>query len=115
MTIEIHPDNLLFHIVSTLPGMERLTELDRLVLAGLVCFATPTGVIDLDEKKRKHIREGLQLSMSGFANVLYRLMKQGMITRGGIRNFRLTLITAPLIDVPKQLTGEFMIKFVTKQ
>lgn len=115
MTIEVHPDSLLFHVVSTLPGTERLSELDRLVLAGLVCFASPEGEIVLNEKVRTHIREGLQLSMSGLANVILRLIGSGMIIRQSKQRLVLTSITRPLVIVPKRLEKEFEIKFVTNK
>lgn len=116
ITFHIHPDSLLFHIVSTTPGLQLLTHLDRLVLSGLLLFVDSEGVIDLSKDQRLHIMKGLDLSPQGLANVIAKLIVEGIITRQDTRgDYRINELLLSITMVPKQLRDEFIIKLVTNK
>lgn len=116
ITFHINPDSLLFHIVSTTPGTESLTHLDRLVLSGLLLFVDTEGKVRLLQKERKHLMKGLDLSAQGLANVITRLIAAQVITRLKDRGtYQLTGQFRIWIDLPKMAPGNFGIQFVTNK
>lgn len=114
ITIDIHPDHLLYRLVCATPAADGLTVLDRLVLSGLLLFVTASGEIRMSEKDREKVMTGLQLSEQGMSNVIKRLIEAHMIYRIG-RKYALTPAIFHLSRVPKKLGSSFSIKLVTNK
>lgn len=115
MVLDIEPHHLLYRILCALPGMEQLTDLEKLVMAGLLLFTDKEGKITMTGEQRRKIEEGLNLSSQGMTNLLNRLILRERITREKRGDYLLTPSMLPLAQLPKELKKEFTIKFVTNK
>lgn len=114
ITFEINPDHLIYTAVCAHPAMHMLTDLDRIVVSGLLLFGSPNGLIVMKEVDRRYLEESLSLSPQGLSNSIKRLIKLGVITRTGW-SYQLSPSLAPLAALPKRLGKGFNIKLVTNK
>ena len=111
---EINPDHLIYTVVCAHPALHTLTDLDRIVLSGLLLSGTPSGSIKLKDSDRRYLETTLQLSPQGLSNSIKRLIDQQVIIRDGW-NYILSAPLVPLGGLPKRLGKGFNIKLVTNK
>lgn len=110
MTINIHPDHLLFHLVSTHPLTVSLTHLDRIVLSGLLLFVEANGMIRLTEYARRKLEAQLEIAPQGMSNTIRRLKRERIIT-GTRGNYLLADPLLPLASVPNGIEQVYTLTF----
>lgn len=114
LTFTIHPDHLLYTVVCAHPALHQLTDLDRLVLSGLLLSGSPNGSIKLSRDERSRLEGSLQVSPQQMSNSIKRLITLEVISRHN-QAYLLRPDLTPLGGLPKRLSKDFSIKLVTNK